>query len=177
LLTDKADAEYVATIVAAWASRYLDEPFPVESRNDGRARGEVTIGEHNHKFTRTVQTDHHRWFADEPVSSGGHDLGPDPYEHLLAALGTCTSMTIRMYANHKNLPLKDVRVVLRHRRDYVADCDDCEDENRKLDVLERDISFKGDLDDKQTKKLLEIADKCPVHKTLTGEIQVTTKIA
>lgn len=176
LLTNKSDAEYVAAIVASWATRYLGESQHVKSVESDLEKGAVSVGERNHQFTRTVKTDNHQWFADEPASSGGHDLGPDPYEHLLAALGTCTSMTIRMYANRKGLPLDDVQVKLRHHRRYADDCEGCEKEAGKIDVMEREISFQGDLDAAQRSKLLEIADKCPVHKTLTGEIRVTTDL-
>lgn len=107
---------------------------------------------------------------------GGEDLGPDPYEHLLAALGTCTSMTIRMYANRKKLPLEDVMVKLSHTRDHVTDCEGCEDEPKKIETLDREISFEGDLSQANREKLMEIADKCPVHKTLLGEISITSRM-
>ena len=114
--------------------------------------------------------------ADEPARVGGEDLGPDPYEHLLAALGTCTSMTIRMYANRKNLQLEDVKVKLSHSRDHVTDCEGCEDQPKKIETLDREISFIGDLTQTEREKLLEIADKCPVHKTLLGEISITSRM-
>jgi len=179
LLTDKADAEYVASMIAAWGTRYLEEAGVVgshQSHMDLIDQGTVVVGEHNRQFTRSVQTDNHHWFADEPTSAGGLDLGPDPYEHLLAALGTCTSMTVRMYANRKELPLDGISVTLSHDRRYADDCEGCDDQPRKIDVLERKVSFEGDLNDEQTKKLLEIADKCPVHRTLTNEIRIETQL-
>ena len=101
---------------------------------------------------------------------------PDPYEHLLASLGTCTSMTIRMYANRKKMALDDVKVVLSHSREHAADCENCEGEPQKLETLHRAISFQGDLSEDEIDKLMEIADKCPVHKTLLSEIKVTNEL-
>ncbi len=173
LLTKKADAEYVALTIAGWASRYLTLSETVRAPVPG---GEVLIEEHNHKFGRRVTTDSHVWLADEPKSVGGGDQGPDPYEHLLAALGTCTSMTIRMYANRKKLPLEDVLVKLRHSRDHVSDCENCDESHRQIDTLHRDITLTGDLSDGQRNRLLEIADRCPVHRTLEGELRVTTTL-
>jgi uncharacterized OsmC-like protein/fermentation-respiration switch protein FrsA (DUF1100 family) len=177
LLTSKADAEYVATSIAGWASRYIGTSALLEDADTGLDRGKVMIREHNKQFTRTVNSDHHQWLSDEPVDVGGNNLGPDPYEHLLAALGTCTSMTVRMYANRKSLPLEHVSVTLKHSREHVTDCEECEDEPRKLEVLSREISFTGDLTEAQTSRLLEIADKCPVHKTLLGDIRISTTLA
>ena len=105
---------------------------------------------------------------------GGDNLGPDPYEHLLAALGTCTSMTIRLYANRKQWPLEDVDIVLTHSREHASDCEDCEEGERQLEVLTREIRFTGDLDDAQRARLLEIADRCPVHRTLEGTLRIDT---
>ena len=122
-------------------------------------------------FARDVQTDNHAWIADEPVSVGGHDLGPDPYEHLLAGLGACTSMTLRMYANHKNLALDDIEVQLSHQRDHA---EDCESKSKFVDVIERNITLKGDLTDAERKRLLEIADRCPVHLTMENNPKIVT---
>ncbi len=170
LLTSKTDAEYVATTVAGWASRYI-EPHVSDVEVSG---GEVFVGEADKKFARTVQTDSHAWISDEPKAMGGRDRGPDPYEQLLAALGTCTSMTIRMYANRKQLPLEDVSVLLKHNRDYFSDCEDCDEKLRQIETLSREISFQGDLTDEEQARLMEIADRCPVHKTLLGELEITS---
>src|SRR5262249_61158145 len=116
----------------------------------------------------------HLFLADEPVAAGGLDSGPGPYDFLLAALGACTSMTLRLYADRKQLPLARTRVRLRHSRIYAADCAECETKDGMLDRIERVISFEGELDDEARKLLLEIADKCPVHRTLTSEIDIRT---
>jgi len=171
LLTDKADAEYVGVTVAAWASRYVETTSQHRGDTDVPA-GEVQVREHNHDFARVVETDQHTWLADEPTRVGGQELGPDPYEHLLAALGTCTSMTIRMYANRKQIPLDDIKVRLRHERTHRNDCEDCDEASKRLEVIERDITFEGDLTDEQRESLAKIADKCPVHRTLTGALRI-----
>lgn len=171
LLSRKRDSEYVARVAAAWASRYLPEQA---SAAPSVAAGQVLVEEKDHKFTQNVYSDSHHWLADEPTAVGGRNTGPDPYEHLLAALGTCTAMTLRMYASHKSLPLEHVSVRLRHNRDYYADCESCDEATKKIEVLERVVSLRGDLSPAQTERLLEIADRCPVHRTLHGDLQVKT---
>lgn len=125
-------------------------------------------------FVQDVQLGPHRLTADEPASVGGHDIGPDPYQLLLAALGTCTSMTIGVYARHKKLPLERVVVHLSHSKVHADDCQDCESKPRMLDRIERRIELHGTLDAAQRAKLIEIANKCPVHRTLTSEIRIET---
>jgi putative redox protein len=127
-------------------------------------------------FTQTVHTETHDFLADEPVSAGGRDLGPDPYRLLLAALGACTSMTIRMYADRKQWPVDRIEVRLRHDRIHATDCADCLDKNAMVDKITRDIVIEGDLDDEQRRRLMEIADRCPVHRTLTGTIRVASAL-
>jgi uncharacterized OsmC-like protein len=117
----------------------------------------------------------HTLYADEPADSGGDDVGPDPYELLLAALGACTSMTLTLYARRKGWPLEQVEVRLSHRRDYAQDCADCS-ETAKIDIVERRITLRGALDEAQRARLLEIAEKCPVHRTLTGTIKVDDRL-
>jgi putative redox protein len=118
----------------------------------------------------------HSWLADEAVSVGGTDRGPSPYDHLLAALGSCTAMTLRMYADRKAWPLAQVVVTLRHSRIDAKDCADCEKKTGKIDVIEREIELFGVLDDEQRARLLDMANHCPVHRTLTGEIKVRTRL-
>jgi putative redox protein len=118
----------------------------------------------------------HTFFADEPVDAGGDNSGPNPYELLLAAVGACTSMTLLMYARRKSWPLEDVEVRLSHSRDYLRDCAECEQKDARLDVIERRITLKGPLDEAQRLRLLEIAEKCPVHRTLTGTIKVNDRL-
>ncbi|MEH6587673.1 MAG: bifunctional alpha/beta hydrolase/OsmC family protein [Halioglobus sp.] len=174
LLTKAHDSEYVAVTIAAWASRYITGTDLATSQTTAISKGNVVVTEKNKRFTRNVISDSHVWLADEPSSAGGDDLGPDPYEHLLAALGTCTSMTIRMYANRKKIPLESVSVELRHSREHSADCLACESEPRKIEVLEKSVSLTGALSDQQRSRLLEIADKCPVHQTLHSEMEIRT---
>jgi putative redox protein len=175
LLSDKRDAEYAAATLAAWASRYLPEET-AGSRPPVTA-GHVLVEEKNHRFTQHVYSDSHHWQADEPRPVGGDNTGPDPYEHLLAALGTCTAMTLRMYAGRKKLPLEHVEVSLRHHREHSQDCADCDDGAVRIDVLERDIHLRGGLSPEQRQRLLQIADRCPVHRTLEGPLAVRTRLA
>jgi len=177
LLTKATDAEYVAATIAAWATRYIAAPEILEQKPGAVTAGHVVVAEKNKQFTRTVTTNSHEWLADEPTAMGGADLGPDPYEHLLAALGTCTSMTIRMYANHKKLPLDDVTVTLSHDRQHVTDCEGCDEAPKKIEVISRTVTLKGDLSEENRQRLLQIADRCPVHRTLHGELEIQTQLA
>ena len=118
----------------------------------------------------------HTLYADEPADSGGDDSGPDPYELLLGALGACTSMTLTLYARRKRWPLEHVEVRLSHRRDYAQDCANCPDTVAKIDIIERRITLRGALDEAQRARLLEIAEQCPVHRTLTGTIKVDDRL-
>jgi putative redox protein len=172
LLRRREDADFVASTIAGWANRYFraEDSEPTEAVEGGAVR--VTEG--NQRFLRHVYTDDHAWLADEPTRAGGDNLGPDPYEQLLAALGACTSMTIRMYANRKKWTLSRLRVELTHERDHGPDCERCEEPGQIIDVIRRLIQIEGDLDDSQIERLLEIADRCPVHRTLTGDLRIET---
>jgi len=172
LLTRPSDASYVANVIAAWAERYLDLPEP---RPDG-AEGDVIVSETRRgRLQQEVRVGRHRLLADEPASVGGLDSGPSPYDLLLASLGACTSMTLRLYAERKSLPLDRVTVRLSHSRVHAADCETCESKEGMLDRIERAITLEGELDDGQRGRLLEIADKCPVHRTLTSEVEIRTR--
>jgi putative redox protein len=126
-------------------------------------------------FVQEIHAGRHRIVADEPAPAGGTDTGPSPYDLLLAALGACTSMTVGMYARRKAWPLEEVTVHLRHSKIHATDCAECETKDGRLDRIERDIHFVGPLTDEQRSKLLEIANKCPVHRTLTSEIDIVTR--
>jgi len=119
----------------------------------------------------------HRLVGDEPEGPDGHDAGPSPYDYLLAALGTCTSMTLTLYARRKQWPLETITVRLQHSRVYATDCAECETKEGRIDRIDREIALGGPLDDGQRARLLEIADRCPVHRTLTSEINIRTRLA
>ena len=173
LLTRKEDAAYVADVLAAWASRYLDA-LP---ESDAPVQGVRVTEAGDGKFAQLVLSGRHRMRADEPVSMGGTDTGPSPYEYLIAGLGACTSMTIRMYAAQKQWPLEKVTVDLRHDKIHAADCADCETKEGRIDRIEREIRLEGPLDDAQRARLMEIADRCPVHRTLHSEVSVVSRLA
>jgi putative redox protein len=128
------------------------------------------------RYSQSMRSGRHVLTADEPESVGGNDSGPGPYEYVLMGLGACTSMTIRMYAERKQLPLKRVQVRLGHHKIHADDCSDCETREGKIDEITREIILEGDLTDEQRQKLLEIANRCPVHRTLTSEIKVRTRL-
>jgi putative redox protein len=138
---------------------------------------EVVVGERGQgRFAQVVRAGRHTLYADEPIELGGDDIGPDPYDYLLAGLGACTSMTLRMYALRKELPLRRVTVRLRRDRIHARDCEDCETREGRLDEITREIRIEGDLDDAQRQRLLEIAEMCPVHRTLTSEVKIRTRL-
>jgi putative redox protein len=174
LISKASDAVYVARVIASWADRYLDMAVDARMPADTPA-GTVLVRETRRgKFQQKVILGDHRLLADEPVKDGGLDSGPGPYDLLLAALGACTSMTIRLYADLKQIPLRRTEVRLRHNKIYAADCAECETKEGKIDRIDRMIAFEGDLTAEQRKRLLEIADKCPVHRTLKSEVDIRT---
>jgi uncharacterized OsmC-like protein/alpha-beta hydrolase superfamily lysophospholipase len=178
LLTQKSDSAYAADVIAAWASRYLDSAAPEQAADAGEAPRQVVVREtRNSKFQQTVTVGPHHLLADEPVAAGGEDSGIGPYDFVLAGLGACTSMTMRMYADRKSLPLERVTVTLKHNKIHAEDCAECETKAGMLDQIDRVIRIEGALDAEQRGKLMEIADKCPVHRTLTSEIRILTRAA
>ncbi len=178
LVSDRKDAGYVAGVIAAWASRYVDTPAPLQPAAGSAAPREVVVRETGAgKFQQTVAIGPHHLIADEPVAAGGDDSGPGPYDFLLAGLGACTSMTMRLYADRKALPLDRVTVTLKHSKIYAKDCAECETKDGMLDQMERVIAMEGALDETQRARLMEIADKCPVHRTLTSEVRIVTRRA
>lgn len=175
-LSDPEDAVYAASVIAAWANRYIggfagdgdlvDQTHDVIVRETGKAG----------PYQNEVFINGRRYLADEPEDVGGSDTGPDPYEWLTAGLGACTSMTLRMYAAHKKWPLERVTVRLNHEKSHPEDCKTCGPKD-KIDLFTRDIEVEGALDDEQVARLKEIANRCPVHRTLEGELEVRTQIS
>ena len=179
LLRKRRDAEYAASVLAAWAARYLpdDGTEDASTEPDALAEGEVEVAETGAGFlANQVRAGRHSLPADEPERLGGNDSGPTPYDFLLAALGTCTSMTLRMYARRKKLSLDKVSVSLKHQRVHADDCADCESRDGHIAEITRVIRLDGELSDAERSRLLEIADKCPVHRTLEGEIKVRSTL-
>ncbi|MBX2796266.1 MAG: bifunctional alpha/beta hydrolase/OsmC family protein [Myxococcales bacterium] len=174
LLGKPADARWAGKVIAAWAERALPDfgvPEPAAGSVDRQTVEVVTA----RGFRTEVRAGPHRLVADEPPGIGT-DTGPTPYGLLLASLGACTSMTLRMYADRKEWPLEEVTVRLTHRRTHREDCEDCDAQERKLEVIERTLVLSGDLDDAQRQRLLQIADRCPVHRTLHGNLEVRTSL-
>lgn len=170
LLSDEADSRYAGQVISTWASRFLEleSPEPIDHVE--------VLGRTADKFLCRVQAGRHSLLADEPEASGGRDLGPDPYEFLASALGTCTVMTLNMYARRKGLPVERVRCEVSHDRIHAKDCEACEKDQGQVDRLTRVIHIEGELDDEQRARMLEIADRCPVHRTLENEIRVETRL-
>jgi uncharacterized OsmC-like protein/fermentation-respiration switch protein FrsA (DUF1100 family) len=179
LLSDKRDTTYAANVIAAWSERYIEPAVLGPAIDPTEAPRHVVVREtRDGKFQQTVTVGQHRLLADEPIAVGGEDSGPGPYDLVLAGLGACTSMTMRMYADRKALPLDRVTVTLRHSKIYAKDCEECETREGMLDQIDRVIKIEGpSLDADQRKRLMEIADKCPVHRTLTSEVRIQTKAA
>ena len=173
LLSRRSDAAYVANVIHAWAERYLEAPQGA-SEAAGDAKTVVVRETGEGRFQQEVTVGAHRFLADEPREVGGLDSGPGPYDLLLAGLGACTAMTLRLHAERKALALESVTVRLNHSRIHATDCADCETKEGMLDRIERAITLRGTLDAEQRLRLLEIADKCPVHRTLTSEIDIRT---
>jgi uncharacterized OsmC-like protein/alpha-beta hydrolase superfamily lysophospholipase len=176
LLSRETDARYAGHVLAAWAARYV---------SDGGARA-TTLTQNGNEvvaetgaagFVTEINAAGHPLLVDEPTSAGGTDLGPSPYDLLSAALASCTSLTLQMYARHKQLPLETATVRVNHAKIHAADCEHCETASGRIDRFERVVELAGDLDESVRQRMLEMANKCPVHRTLEGEIDVLTRLA
>lgn len=177
LLTRASDATYVGSVLACWASRYLGEAKAELNETRVAEPGTVLVVEAGDgKYAQNILAGPHPLRADEPQSLGGMDTGPSPYGLLLAALGACTAMTLRMYAERKQWPLERVAVELRHEKMHAADCATCETKEGKIDRIDRVVDISGPLDNEQRTRLLEIANMCPVHRTLHSEVLVDTRL-
>ena len=178
LLSRHEDAVYVAKVLAAWGARYLPEKAAEQlDGDDTPVKGVIVRSSPMGGFTQEVLAGRHRLLVDEPKTvAGAQDLGPSPYDYLLAALGACTSMTLKMYADHKGVPLEGVSIALSHGRVHAEDCDDCERTEGRVDEIKRSITLRGPLSGEQRARLLEIADRCPVHKTLENEIKIRSSL-
>lgn len=174
-LSRTADAEYAAQVTAAWASRYLPASATEPAQTVGEA-GVVSVEETGGgKFQQQVRIGPHYFLADEPASAGGMDSGPSPYDLLAAALGTCKAMTMRIYAEHKQFPLEKVSVRVRHEKIHAQDCEDCETREGRIDEFRVEIALAGALNEEQRARILEMSERCPVHRTLRGEVKIRTE--
>lgn len=174
LLLNKEDSIYVGRVISSWAARYLHVAEPEGLSTEFQTV--VQISDKSNKFLTNIQTGRHNLLADEPEEVGGEDLGPSPYQLLTAALGACTAMTLRMYADRKGWDLREVKVHVNHDKRHSEDCVDCEKASSKLDHFDRILEIDSDLDENQRNKLLEIANKCPVHRTLESDVIIKTTL-
>jgi putative redox protein len=172
MLTDKSDAYYVGNVISTWAQRYVN--LHEEAKLETHKQVVAQLGSSG--FTTRIQAGNHGFVADESEVLGGNDFGPSPYELLNAALAACTAMTLQMYARRKKWDLKDVKVHLSYDRSYKEDCDQCSEAERRLEHFDKSIELIGDLDESQKARLLEIAERCPVHRTLAGESKFRSEV-
>lgn len=173
LLSDEQDAVYAGKMAANWACRFLGavRDDPDTDHPDNKVVATLDQG-----FRTEIIANGHPLVADEPISVGGTNAGPSPYDLLVASVGACTAMTLRMYADRKKLPLESVRVTLTHQKIHASDCEQCDTEQGKIDRIERDVSIVGNLTSVEKLRLLEIADRCPVHKTLHSEVSIVSRL-
>jgi uncharacterized OsmC-like protein/alpha/beta superfamily hydrolase len=178
LLSDSQDSRYAGGIIAAWAARYLALPeMPAPSRVPPEViDNRVTARTGAEGFRTDLFANGFPLVADEPVEDGGGNEGPSPYEYLLAALGACTGMTLQVYARGKGWPLEEVVVRLSHHKVHAEDCRDCDETDRRMDTFERELELRGALDETQRQRLLEVAGRCPVHRTLTSGVRIETSL-
>jgi putative redox protein len=175
LLSNLADSRYAGAVIAAWARRYIAAP-PSAAFNIHAADNRITARTGAGGFVTEILVNRHSLVADEPVEAGGTDQGPTPFDLLVAALGACTSMTLRMYADRKQWPLEAATVRLKHAKIHAADCAACEIREGMLDRIEREIELEGPLGSDQKQRLMQIADRCPVHRSLTSEMEIKTRL-
>ncbi|MBD0849297.1 bifunctional alpha/beta hydrolase/OsmC family protein [Maribacter arenosus] len=174
LLMNKKDSIYVGEVISGWARRYLKFDDAVQLPNT--KHHVVASLDFDDGFTTQMKVGNHTIIADEPLNFGGNDFGSSPYDLISASLSACTAMTLQMYSKRKNWHIENVEVHTSHRKIHALDCEDCESSTSKVDTFERQIKITGNFDDKQLKRLLQIADKCPVHKTLSGEAQIISEL-
>jgi uncharacterized OsmC-like protein len=176
LLLRESDSLYVGSVLAAWVARYLDplpEPRTVEDLSRDNA---VTVRTPTGTFRTEIRIGSHSIVADEPKAVGGDNLGPTPYDLLASALGACTTMTLRMYADRKRWPLEEAVVTLKHTRVHGVDEERCDEADARIDRLARELTLVGPLTSEQRQRLLEIADRCPVHRTLSAGVRIATRL-
>ncbi len=180
LLTDEADSQYLGAVLAAWASKYIRlaaEEEGVDTRTWAGAEDRVAVRVGSSGFRTDIMAGGHALLADEPESLGGTDTGPTPYDLLSASLGACTAMTLRMYADRKGWPLEEAYVRLEHGRVHAEDDRNCEDHPVRVDRIVSEIRLEGPLEEQQRARLLEIAERCPVHRTLEAGVNLETRPA
>ena len=173
LLSNKADSVYVGNVIAGWANRYVDLPEVEQLKTKHQV---VASLDNDDGFTTQMKVGNHYMVADEPTNYGGNDFGPSPYELVSAGLSACTAMTIQMYAKRKGWKIDNVEVHTNYGKTHAIDCEHCDEDSAKIDTFNREIKLESELDDKQIKRVLQIADKCPVHRTLSSQIQIITNL-
>jgi putative redox protein len=175
LLSSRADSLYVGWILAAWVRKYITMPEEIVRKRDP-ADNRIVVRTGKIGYQTEITANGHSLIADEPIALGGADAGPTPYDYLVAALGACTSITLRMYADRKQWPLDSILVRLKHKKIHAKDCENCETKEGMIDFIEREVELNGVLSQEQRAKLLEIANKCPVHRSLHSEIRVESRL-
>ncbi|SRX56096.1 bifunctional alpha/beta hydrolase/OsmC family protein [Aequorivita sp. CIP111184] len=173
MLSEKKDSSYVGQVIAGWAARYVEIPAPEEIKSNSKVAASLNSDD---KFSTNLKLGDHYFIADEPTEFGGNNFGPSPYEFLSGGLAACTVMTIQMYAKRKKWEVENVVCHINYSKDHAFDCEHCEKDSAKIDTFTREIKLEGNLSEEQKNKLLVIADKCPVHKTLHSKTQVITKL-